>query len=82
MANGEKAVKEKKTNRFQRGLKKIVDWVRGTKSELKKVVWLSKKQVITNTVVAIVVIVISAVVVWAFDEIAAMAVNLLISIAR
>ena len=62
--------------------KSIKEWLRGMKSELKKVVWPSRKQVINNTIVAVVVMVVSAVVIWGFDELASMFVNLLISLAR
>ena len=60
----------------------IKEWFRGMKSELKKVVWPSRKQVVNNTIVAVVVMVVSAVVIWGFDELASMFVNLLISLAR
>ena len=43
------------------------------KSELKKVVWPTRKQVANNSLVAIVVIVVFAVVVWGFDQIASQA---------
>ena len=46
-----------------------------SKSELKKVVWPTKKQLATNTGVALVVMAISAVVLWGFDELASLAVN-------
>ena len=62
--------------------KSIKEWLRGMKSELKKVVWPSRKQVVNNTLVALVFMVVAAVVIWGFDELASMAVNLLISIAR
>ena len=50
------------------------------KSELKKVVWPTRKQVVNNSLVAIVVIVVFAVVVWGFDQIASQAVRALISL--
>ncbi|MBR5381126.1 MAG: preprotein translocase subunit SecE [Oscillospiraceae bacterium] len=83
MANEEKALtKAKKPNRLQRLLKTVGEWFRGMKSELKKVVWPSRKQVFNNTLVALVVMVVAAIVIWGFDELASMAVNLLISVAR
>ena len=69
--------KEKKPNIFKRCFK----FFREVKSELKKVVWPTKKQIANNTLVALVVMVVAAVVIWGFDEIASMAVNLLISVA-
>jgi preprotein translocase subunit SecE len=84
MANEEKTVstKNKKPNWFKRRQKGIINWFRGMKSELKKVVWPTRSQIINNTAVALVVMAASAVVIWGFDQIASMTVNLLISIAR
>lgn len=60
--------------------KKISKWLREMKSELKKVVWPSPKQILNNTLVALVVMLIFAIVIWAFDSLADRAVQLLISI--
>ena len=61
--------------------KKVAKWWREMKSELKKVIWPTPKQTLNNTVVALVVMAISAVVIWGFDEIAQMIVKAVISIA-
>lgn len=61
--------------------KKVAKWWREMKSELKKVVWPSSKQTVNNTVVALVVMAVSAVVIWGFDEIAQLIVKTVISIA-
>ncbi len=84
MANEEKSVsvKNRKPNWFKRKQKGMGDWFRGMRSELKKVVWPTGSQIVNNTAVALVVMAASAVVIWGFDEIASMTVNLLISIAR
>ena len=73
-------VAEKKKKSKAKGSGKIGKWFRSMRSELKKVVWPSKKQIINNCLVAIVVIVIFSIVVWGFDQIAAQAVNALISL--
>ena len=73
-------VAEKKKKAKAKGSGKIGKWFRSMRSELKKVVWPSKKQIINNCLVAIVVIVIFSIVVWGFDQIAAQAVNALISL--
>jgi len=52
------------------------------RSELKKVVWTSRSQLINNCIVVLVVVVISAVVLWAFDQLAMMTVNAIISLGR
>ena len=70
----------KNKNWFQSAGKKIAKWFREMKSELKKVVWPSRKQIINNTLVALAVMVIVGIVVWAFDFVANKLVELLISI--
>ncbi|MCD7852932.1 MAG: preprotein translocase subunit SecE [Oscillospiraceae bacterium] len=50
--------------------KRVAKWWREMKSELKKVVWPSRKQVVNNTIVALVVMFVVAIVIWGFDEIA------------
>ncbi len=50
--------------------KRVAKWWREMKSELKKVVWPSRKQVVNNTLVALVVMFVAAIVIWGFDEIA------------
>ena len=49
---------------------RIGDWFRGMKSELKKVVWPTAKQITNNSLVVLVVIFVSAVVIWGFDKLA------------
>ena len=61
--------------------KKVAKWWREMKSELKKVVWPSPKQIVNNTFAALVVMAISAIVIWGFDEIAQLIVRAVISIA-
>ncbi len=59
---------------------RVAKWFREMKSELKKVIWPSKKQVINNTVVSLVVMVVAAIVIWAFDSLASAGVQALIAI--
>lgn len=47
---------------------RIARWFREMRSELKKVVWPSKKQVLKNTLIVIVCSVIIGVVIWLFDQ--------------
>lgn len=67
---------KKKENIFKR----IAKWFRGMKSELKKVVWPSASQLVNNTVVVIVVSIIVALVVWAFDEAAGLGISALLKL--
>ncbi len=71
---------KKKPNWFKRAWNGIKRWFREMKSELKKVVWPTKKQVMKNTVVAVTVMVVSGIVLWAFDQVAMLVVQTLISI--
>ena len=50
--------------------KRVGKWFREMRSELKKGVWPTRKQLINNTVVSVVVMLISALGVWGFDQIA------------
>lgn len=59
----EKKQKEKKTKK-QNGIAK---YFRDLKGEFKKIVWPSKKQIINNTIVVIVAIVVCGVFIWAMD---------------
>ena len=75
----EKAKKEKE-NIFTRAGKRTARWFREMKSELKKVVWPTGKQTLNNVIVAVVIMVLAGVVIWAFDQLAYLIVQSLISI--
>ena len=62
---------------FQR----IGKWFREMKSELKKVVWPNAKTLRNNTLIALGMMVISAVLIWGFDELAQMLVKALFTLA-
>ena len=77
-----KAVTAVKKDDKKPGLfKRIGKWFREMKSELKKVVWPTGKQLVKNTGVSLAVMIASAIVIWGFDEIAQMIVRAVISIA-
>ena len=59
---------------------KVKKWFRDMKGELKKVIWPTKKQMVNNTTVALVVMLISAICIWGFDHIAQMGVKALITL--
>jgi len=50
--------------------KRVGKWFREMRSELKKVIWPTRKQLLNNTVVSVVVMLVSALGVWGFDQIA------------
>jgi len=58
---------EKKQNFFARAGKKIAKWVRDLRSEAKKVIWPTSKQVVNNTIIVIVSVLIVAVFVAVLD---------------
>lgn len=59
----------KKENIFSR----IARWFREMRSELKKVVWPGKKQMVKNTLTVIVCALVVGVIIWAFDLVAQLA---------
>lgn len=67
----------KKPNFFVRTGRRISKWFREMKSELKKVVWPSGKQLFNNTLVVLVAILIVGVIVCLFDLAAGEGIGLL-----
>ena len=61
------ADKQKKENIFKRFFKGIASYFKATKSEVKKVTWPSKKQVINNTGIVIACIAIVGVVIFVLN---------------
>ena len=51
-----------------KGSNRFVKWFREMRSELKKVVWPTPKQIINNTLVSLSVMVAAAIVIWAIDQ--------------
>ena len=72
--------KEKQQSKPAQLWSRIKAWFRGMKSELKKVVWPSRKTTTKNVIVAVTVMVASGIVIWAFDQVAMLIVQTLISI--
>ena len=72
----------KKPNCFVRTGKKFAKWFREMKSELKKVVWPTKKQLIHNTIIVIIVCIIVGICIWVFDAVGGVVVNGLITLVR
>ncbi|NLT14616.1 MAG: preprotein translocase subunit SecE [Clostridiales bacterium] len=58
-----KGKKEKKKRK-----NRLTKWFREMKSELKKVVWPTPKQILNNTVIVLVIVVISSAVIWVVDQ--------------
>ena len=70
----------KKENTKLGFFKRIGKWFREMKSELKKVIWPTGKVLTKNTLISVGVMLVSAVVLWGFDELAQMLVKLLFTI--
>ena len=67
----------KKPNFFVRTGRRFAKWFREMKSELKKVVWPSGKQLVNNTLVVLVSVLIVGVIVCLFDWLAGSGLGLL-----
>ena len=67
----------KKPNFFVRTGKRFSKWFREMKSELKKVVWPSGKQLLNNTIIVLVDVLIVGVIVCLFDFVAGLGIDLL-----
>ena len=61
--------------------KRIGKWFREMKSELKKVIWPTPKQLAKNTGVSLAMMLASAVVIWGFDQLAQALVRALLALA-
>ncbi len=81
----EKTAKGEKKKGFFTGVKNffgnIVKYFRDTKSEMKKVVWPTKKQIINNTIVVLVVVLVAAVVIFGLDTLFGLGLRALLNLA-
>ena len=71
----------KKANWFKRTLGKVAKYFRELKSELKKVVWPTPKQLLKNTLIVVACVIVVGVFIWVFDFVAKVVINALIGIA-
>ena len=72
----------KKQNWFVRTFNKIRKYLRDSKSELKKVVYPSFKQVRNNTLIVLLCVLIVGIFVWIFDGVATFLIQGLISLVK
>ena len=79
---GEHHGRSEKENFFARAGKRISRWFREMKSELKKVVWPTKSQMVNNTVIVLVCTLIVGICIWVFDAVGGVVVNGLITLVR
>lgn len=66
-----KTDKAKKPNR-------IIKFLKDLKSEVKKIVWPTKKQVVNNTVVVMIAMVVTGIFIWGLDSIFMLVFNLIL----
>ena len=59
---------------------RLADWFRGMKSELKKVVWPTPKQVTNNSLVVLFMVAVSGIVLGGIDLLAGQLIRLLINL--
>jgi len=70
-----------KGKRRIKGKNRIARWFREMRSELKKVVWPTPKQIVNNTFVALAVMMTAAVCVWALDQVGTQIFQAIITVA-
>ena len=69
----------KKANWFVRTWRGVCKYFRELRSELKKVVWPTPKQVLKNALIVLACVVVVGVFIWLFDFVAQFGINALIS---
>ena len=74
-----KAKKANKVNKVNKG-NRIARWLREMRSELKKVQWPTWKQVLKNTGVVILCVLVIGIFIWVFDALAHMIIQALMNL--
>ena len=70
----------KKENWFKKTWSKTCKYFRELRSELKKVVWSTPKQVMKNTAIVVGCVIVIGVFIWVFDFVAQIGIDALISV--
>ena len=70
----------KKENFFARTGKRISRWFREMKSELKKVVWPTKSQMVNNTLIVLACVLVVGICIWVFDAVGTLVVDGILSL--
>lgn len=73
---------EKKQNWFKRTWGAIARYFRELRSELKKVVWSTPKQVLKNTLIVVACVLVVGVFIWLFDFVARIGIDALINLCK
>jgi len=72
----------KKRNIFVRAGARIKRFFRELKSELKKVVWPSKRQMVNNTLIVLLCVLVVGIFIWVFDAVASLVVDGIIGLVQ
>jgi len=72
----------KKENWFKRTWGKVTEYFRGLRSELKKVVWPTPKQVLKNALIVVACVIAVGVFIWLFDAVANFGIEGLITLVQ
>ena len=72
----------KKQNWFKRAWGAICRYFRELRSELKKVVWSTPKQVLKSTLIVIACVIVVGIFIWVFDFVARTGINALIDVVK
>lgn len=71
---------EKKPGFFARTAAKVKGWLKDMKSELKKVHWPTRQELLKNCLVVLVCILVVGVCIWVFDALAAAVIRALVNL--
>lgn len=74
------AKNQEKEGFFRRTGRRLSKWFREMRSELKKVVWPNRKQVLQNTLVVLLCVLVVGVFIWIFDAVGNLFVQWLIGL--
>ena len=73
---------KKRPNFIVRGWRRIRRYFRELKSELKKVVWTSKRQMLNNTLIVLLCVLIVGVFIWIFDALGGLIIDGIIALVK
>ena len=81
-AGSDKVKKDKKADKKAKPslFTRVGKWLKDMKSELKKVVWPTKSQMVNNTLIVLACVLVVGIFIWIFDYIATNAIELLIAL--
>ena len=72
----------KKPNVFVRAGQRIKPWFREMRSELKKVVWPTKSQMVNNVIIVLICCLVVGLFIWVFDAVANLFVQGIITLCK